>query len=279
MAERGINYASKYSPLVDERFTQVSLTQAAINTDLDFTGVNTVNVYSMYTADLNDYSMTGTSRYGTPTELEDSTQTLVLTQDKAFTFSIDRRNYEDSMMVREAGRALNRQLTEVIVPEVDKYRLAKLTADAGTKTYGAITSENAYTSFLAGVTTLLDAKAPLAGTFAFIGSNLYTQIRLDPSFIKASDMAQTMLVNGQVGTIEGIPVIHVPSTLLPDNVEFIITNRIAMPSAQKIESYKIHENPVGISGWLIEGRIYYDAWVLTNKAPVVYVHLNGTNPA
>lgn len=268
----GINYASKYSPIVDERFTQASFTQAAINTDFDFTGVNTVNVYSMAVADMVDYASSGTNRYGTPAELEDSVQTLVLSQDRSFTFTIDRRNYEDTMMVRESGKALNRQLTEVVIPEVDKYRLGVITAGAGTTATEAITSTNAYTSFLKGVTTLLDNKAPLAGTFAFVGSNFYTQIRLDPSFIKASDMAQGMLVNGQVGSIEGVPIIHVPASYLPTGLEFVITNRIATPSAQKIESYKIHDNPPGINGWLVEGRIYYDAWTLTNKKPVIYAH-------
>lgn len=37
---------------------------------------------------------------------------------------------------------------------------------------------------------------------------------------------------------------------------------------QKAE-YNIHENPPGISGWLIEGRTYYDAFVLNNKKDAI----------
>lgn len=101
-----INYAAKYSEKIDERFALVSVTTPAVNNDFDFIGVRTVNVYSIPTKALNDYSMTGTSRYGTVTELEDTVQELTLGRDRSFTFSIDRRNYNDTMMTKEAGKAL-----------------------------------------------------------------------------------------------------------------------------------------------------------------------------
>ena len=41
-----------------------------VNSDYDFEGVQTVKVYSVPTAPLNDYVMSGTSRYGTPDELQ-----------------------------------------------------------------------------------------------------------------------------------------------------------------------------------------------------------------
>lgn len=244
-----INFAQKYAPIVDERFNKESLTQNAFNQNLDFTGVNTVNVYSIPTAPMNDYTMSGTSRYGTPDELGDTTQTFTLSRDRAFTFTIDRRNYTDTMMTKEAGSALNRQLLEVVIPEVDEYRIATLVAGSGnTSAATAITAANAYESFLVGVTTLLDNKAPLAGTFAFIGSNFYRYIRQDTAFVQASDMAQDMLVKGQVGMIENIPLVFVPNSYLPTGTEFIITNRVAAWSAQKIADYKIHEDAPGING-------------------------------
>lgn len=268
-----INFAEKYSSQVDERFTQVSVTQNAFNQDLDFTGVNTVNVYSIPTAPMNDYTMSGDNRYGTPDELGDTVQAFTLTQDRSFTFTIDRRNYADTMMVKESGRALSRQLDEVVIPEVDKYRISVLAANAGnTSAAVPITQANAYESFLVGVETILDNKAPVAGTFAFISTGFYRYIRLDTAFIQASDMAQNMLITGQVGMIENIPIIFVPKSYMPANVEFLITNRIAAWSAQKIADYKIHDNPPGINGWLVEGRIYHDAGVFQNKAPAIYVH-------
>ena len=266
-----VNYAEKYSDKVDERFKLASLTQAAVNEDYDWEGVQTVNVYSVGTAPLNDYQMTGTARYGTADELGTDTQAMTLTQDKSFTFTIDRKNYTDQMMVTEAGKALRRQTDEVIIPTVDMYRIARIIAGAGN--VSPITPITApYEAFLTGTSTLLDKKVPLAGTFAFISTNFYKGIRLDNSFIQASDMAQEMLVTGQVGKVENIPLVYVPTSYFPAGVEFVIANRIAVVGPVKLADYRMHSNPPGVSGWLCEGRVYYDTFVLGNKANAIYVH-------
>lgn len=266
-----VNYAAKYSDKVQERFVHASKTEMAVNTDVDFVGVDTVNLYTINTVALNDYKMTGTNRYGDPTELENTVQTLKMTQDKSFSFTIDRRNYTDTMMTMEAGKALRRQVDEVIIPTVDKYRLGKIVAGAGKTVTAPITNTNAYTSFIDAKTHLLDNAVPEAGLFAYVSSNFYKSIRTDDSFIKASDMAQDMLVRGQVGEVEGIPIIYVPGTYLPENVEFVITHKDATTAPQKLAEYKTHDNPPGINGWLVEGRIYYDAFVLDSKKPAIYV--------
>ena len=54
-----INYASKYAQKIDEKFSREALTDGAVNKDYDFVGVKTVNVYSIPTATMNDYSRTG----------------------------------------------------------------------------------------------------------------------------------------------------------------------------------------------------------------------------
>ncbi|MCX8045503.1 MAG: N4-gp56 family major capsid protein, partial [Anoxybacillus gonensis] len=117
-----------------------------------------------------------------------------------------------------------------------------------------------------------DLKVPLVGRVAYIGANFYKQIRLDPSFIKASDIAQDALMKGQVGQIDGIPLITVPSSYLPANVEFFITHPMATVAPIKLTDYVTHENPPGINGTLVEGRIRYDAFVFENKKNAIYVH-------
>jgi len=268
-----VNYAEKYSPLVDERFSAASITEAAFNQDYDWEGVSTVNVYSVATSPMNDYQISGMQRYGVPDELGTSTQTMTLTQDKSFTFTIDRRNYTDQMMVTESGRALRRQVDEEIIPMVDIYRLAALTAGAGNTTTKAITEDNAYEAFITGVATVLGNKAPRAGMFAYISPDFYVKIRLDGHFIKQGDISQEMLNLGEVGRIDGVPLIEAPFGYLPEGVDFIITNRIAAVSPVKIAEYKVNDNPQGISGWLAEGRTYFDAFVLDNKANAIYVHM------
>lgn len=269
------NYASKFSSKVDERFVAASKTDAAVNNNYDFLGVNAVNVYSITTTALNNYKMTGKDRYGTPNELEDTKQTLTLSQDKAFTFVIDKRNAEDSMGAKEAGRALRRQIDEQVIPTVDKYRIAAMVTGAGTSaTPAAITKDNAYDAFLDGTNALMENSVPETGRIAYVSANFYKSIKLDPSFIQASDMAQEMLVNGSVGMVDGVQIIPVPASYLPENTEFVITHPVAMCSPVKLAEYITHDNPPGINGTLVEGRIYYDAFVLEQKKKAIYVHKN-----
>ena len=86
----GINLASKYSPNVDERFTRESQAMLALNNDYEFTGVDTVKVFSIPVVPMNDYQRSGLSRYGTPTDLARNVQTLKVRKDRCFTFIIDK---------------------------------------------------------------------------------------------------------------------------------------------------------------------------------------------
>lgn len=269
------NYADKYSSKVDERFKLASLTNAAVNNEYDFVGVNAVNIYSIPTVALGDYSMEGTTRYGTPKELDDTKQTLTMAQDKAFTFTLDKRNQEDSAGAKDAGAALRREIDEVIIPTIDKYRLAAWANGAGNKTTpAAITKDNAYEVFLDAQNLLMDDLVPMTGRLAFVSPTFYKAIKLDPSFIKASDVAQNMLVNGSVGMVDGVNIVPVPSSYMPSTVELLIVHKSAMVSPIKLAEYKTHVDPPGINGTLVEGRLYYDAFVLDSKKNGIAVHKN-----
>jgi N4-gp56 family major capsid protein len=270
-----INLASKYEKKVDERFKLKSLTESAVNREYDWNGVNSINVYSIPTVAMNDYTKSGLSRYGTAAELDNTVQTMTLTRDRSFTFTIDRANHQDTQMVMQAGKALARQVDEVIVPEVDIYRLSTMSAAAvanGHTATAVVTSDNAYSSILDGTEVLDEAKVPQGGRLLYVTPAFYNLIKLSPDFIKSTEIAQKMLVNGQVGEIDGMKVIKVPSTYLPANTPFLICHPVATVAAQKLEDYKTHDNPPGINGWLVEGRKRYDAFVLENKKAALYVH-------
>lgn len=273
-----VNLASKYSSSVDERFKLKSLTEAVVNQNYDWEGVKTITVYDIPTVAMGDYARTGANRYGTPTELDNNKTDYTLTRDRAFTFTIDRGNYQDTQMVMQSGKALARQIDEVIVPEVDIYRLATMSAAAITagnvSAATVITASNAYSSLLKATEVQADKKVPLTGRVAFVKPSYYNFLKQDNTFIKASELAQNMLIKGQVGEVDGIKIVMVPSTYLPVNTEFIITNSIATVAPKKLEDYKTHDNPQGINGWLVEGRQIYDAFVLKNKVNAIYVHKN-----
>lgn len=270
-----VNLASKYSTKVDERFKLKSLTEIGINRDYDWTGVKTVSVYSIPTVAMNDYSRTGLARYGTASELQDTKQDMTLSKDRSFTFTIDRGNYNEQLMVKNAGKALARQIDEVIVPEVDTYRLATMSAAAiaasGTDT-AAITASNAYQKFLAAGEYMSDNKVPLTSRVAFVTPAYYSFIKLDNSFIRYGDSAQAMLKSGVVGEVDGVKIVVVPSSYFPASHAFIMAHPSATVAASKLEDYKTHDNPPGINGWLVEGRIIYDSFVMSNKNKALFAH-------
>lgn len=269
-----INYADKYSPLVDERFTMGPLTAAMVNNDYEWVGVETVQVYSVPTAAMNNYSLTGATRYGTPAELQNNVQSLQVQQDRSFTFTIDRKSYDDTMMTMEAARALRRQIDEVVIPEIDTYRIAAYVSGAKSANVlnaAAVTANNAYQLFLSGQEALDDAKVPQIGRFAVVTPGFLNFLKLSPDFIKKGDMAQEVAFSGVIGEIDGVYIVKAPTSYFPAKTLCVLTHRTVMPSPIKLQDYKIHVDPPGINGWLVEGRIRYDAFVLNMKKDAIAV--------
>lgn len=270
-----INYASKYAKKVAERFNLKSLTQAAVNRDYEWAGVDTINVYSIPTVPMGDYSLTGLQRYGDPQELENTIQTLKVEKDRSFAITIDRKSLDDTQGAMAAGKALARQIDEVIVPEIDAYRLAVMETAAaanGATGTGAITKSNAYEALLAGTEFFGNKKVPVNKRIAFVTYAFYSFIKQDPAFMLASELSKEELINGIVGKVDGVKIVPVPSSYLPENTAFVMCHPAATVAADKLEDYKTHDNPPGINGILIEGRIRYDAFVLDAKKDAVYCH-------
>lgn len=269
-----VNYAAKYSQQVDERFKLGALTSSLVNYAFEWLGVSTVKVYSMPTAAMGDYTTEGASRYGTPEELGNEVQEMTLAKDRAFTFTIDKKSEDDTMGAMEAGAALRRQIDEVVIPEIDTYRIAKLVAgaDAGNIVKDtAVTKANAYEKFLAVQEILDNKKVPTGGRICICTPGYYNMLKLDEAFTKKGDMATQIAINGLVGEVDGVYFVKAPKSYFPEKVHFIITNPIVMPSPIKLAEYKIHDDAPGISGYLVEGRVRYDAFVLNKKKDAIGV--------
>ena len=275
MANPTVNLASRYASKVDERFAIASQASLALNQDYRFAGVRTVNVYSIPTVALNNYSRSGQSRYGSPADLQNNVQELTVTQDRAFTFIIDRADRGQTQMTMDAGRALSREIREVVVPEYDTYIFRTLAATACAKNNTAATvatKSNAYELFLNAQEALGNNNVPDTGRVCFCSYRFANLLKQDPAFMRYGNLSQMMLAKGVLGEVDGTRIVKVPASRLPDGAEFILTHPVAACAPKQLEDYKIHDNPPGISGWLIEGRILYDCFVLNEKADAVWYH-------
>lgn len=268
-----INLVTKFSPLVDEKFTAESKTSLVTNKDYDFVGAHTIKIYSVGTATMNDYgrNTAGTSRYGTVNDLSNTLQEVSMEKDRSFTFAIDKMDEDETLGALNAGSALARQLREVVIPEVDTYTYAKIAADAGTTVEETLTSTTTYDSIAKATETLDENMAPVEGRVAIMTPATYTLLKSDPKAVLETETGQDMRIRGVVSNMDGVMIQKVPSTFLPEDTNYILTHRIATTQAIKLAEYKINTDPQGISGTLVEGRIYYTAFVRTNKAKAIYV--------
>ena len=262
------NTALKYSSKVDERFKLKELTGNGLNTDYDWNDVDEIRVYSINTVPLNDYVKTGSNRYGTPAELEDTVKNYKLTTDKGFTFTIDRFFKDSQMKAKATGKALARQIDEVAVPFKDRQRLLVWTktaiANSNFQT-ATLSKTNTYEKLLGMQAALDEKKIPLTNRICYVTPAVANFLKLDSSFIKSGDLSQKMLVKNQVGEVDGIPVVKIPSTYFPQGVDALLVYTKSTMSPQKLRDYITHHNPVGINGDLVEGRFMIDTFVLENK--------------
>ena len=246
MAVGGINLATKYSTVVDERFTRESQAMLALNNDYEFKGDKTVKVYSIPIVPMVDYSRQGLQRYGTPVDLTRNVQTLTVNKDRAFTFIIDAGDRIQSELVSDAGRSLSRQLSEVWVPEYDTY-VFKTLADAamtnGNYATTALDKTNAYAAFLNGMERLGDYNVPDKGRVAFCSYKFANLLKQDPAFMKYGDQSQEMILKGVIGEVDGCKIVKVPSSRLPAGAAFIITHPVACTAPKQLEEYRINMCP------------------------------------
>lgn len=271
----GMNLATKYSTKVDERFYRESQAMMALNNDYKFTGDKTVKIYSIPVVPMTNYTRSGTNRYGTPADLTRNLQTMTVSRDRAFTYIIDKGDKIQSEMVSDAGKSLSRQLREVVVPEFDTYVFKSLAAAAqevGNYASTAVTKDNAYAMFLAGMERMGDNMVPDKGRVAFCTYRFANFLKQDPAFMKYSNLSQEMILKGVIGEVDGCKIVKVPSNRLPAGAAFLITHAVAATAPKQLDEYKIHDNPPGVSGWLVEGRVIYDCFVLNEKANAIYYH-------
>lgn len=268
-----INLAEKYSKQVQERFYEDSYTQSSFATDLDaeFVGVKTVRVYEVDVAPMNDYTRSGTSRYGTPKELNDNMYEFQMKKDRSFTYTIDKGNQAEQMNIKEAGKTLRRQMREVVTPEIDAYRMKVWAEQAGQHVaLTAAPSKTTIVEALMDANVALDKKhVPKKNRTFYIDISYYKYLKLASEWIGIDVLGRKSLEQGVIGTFDGVPVKALAT--MPTNVYFMLIYKNSAISPMKLKDYKIHSDVPGISGNLVEGRVMYDAFVKPTMANGIYV--------
>lgn len=271
-----ISLVTKFLPYVDEIFTKESKKSLLTNQDFEWTGAHTVKVYKVNTSEMNDYSrnpaagFTG-SRYGVIKDLDATTEEFTLKKDRSFTFAIDKLDTDETAQQLSAASALSRQQRVVVIPEVDAYVYGVMCKGAGHQPKAvALTAENIYTEILKANNALDNADVPETGRQIVVTPDVYVLMKKCKDITMETDIGNDLRLKGVISNLDGANVIKVPAARLPEGFGFMVAHSCATVAPTKLEDYKIHQDPPGISGSLVEGRICYDAFVLDNKKNAIY---------
>ncbi len=267
-----IDLVTQYQGLVDEKFAQESKRSLVTNQDFSWSGARTIKLYKISTAAMNDYARNGSwNRYGQIEDLNATTEEMTLRKDRSFTFVVDKMDKDETNLALEAGSALERQLREVVIPEVDTYTYDVMCENAGHKPAAiALTQDNIYDQIIISSKALDDALVPEEGRVLVVTPATYYLMKKSKDIIMETDIGADMKLKGVISNLDGCSVVKIAAARLPEDFGFLMCHRVATAAPLKLEDYTVHENPLGYNGNVVEGRIYYDAFVLENKAKAIY---------
>ena len=272
-----IDLVTKFAPYTDEQFKNESKKSLLTNNDFDWTGAHTIKIYKISTSTMNDYKRNGPvpdgqwSRFGPIADLDATTEEMSLNKDRSFTFAIDKLDTDETAQQLAGASALSRQNREIIIPEVDAYTYGVMAANAGHKPAAlALTAANIFEEITKASLALDDAEVPETGRVLLVTPAVYTLMKQSPDITLDSDVGQEMRLRGVISMMDGASVVKVPAVRLPADFGFLMAHPSATVAPTKLEDFRIHQDPPGISGALVEGRIVYGAFVLDNKANAIY---------
>lgn len=273
-----INLVTTFQPLVDEKFSTESKSSILSSQNFSWTGAHSIKLYKISTSPMNDYDRAGTntatnwSRYGAVASLDATTEELTLTRDRSFTFCLDALDSDETAQQLSAASALERELREVAIPEIDSYLFGVACDKAGTKPAElALTPQNIYGEIIKGSLALDNAQVPDSPRYLVVSPQTYYIMKQSANILlSGTEVAADMAIRGVIGTLDGLTVVKVPASRLPAGFGFLVLSPEALVCPTKLQDFQTHLNPPGLSGTLVEGRLVYDCFALDNKLKGLY---------
>lgn len=269
------NYAIKYASKVAERFHLNSITDDDCGRDYSFLspGSRTIRVSSVDTVPETQYARSGDARFGETYDVGDTLQELTCTQAPAFSFTIDRLDGSDQAIQKSAGKALRRQLDEVTIPGIDKYRIRKWALGGNIVRQEAAEPDK---STIGGLiidlnAAMTDALVPLDERTLYIATKYYKLLKLNPDWLGVDTLGREALARGVVGEFDGCRVKPIPTSYMPAGIYFFIKRRGATVDPVKLAQYDILPKVKGFGGPVVQGVTYHDAFVLGAKGDGIAV--------
>lgn len=288
---QSITLAQKFQPILDEIYKASSLTarmDAKIK-PVNFAGANVVQVFKTDPIGLGTYSRVSGYKAG---QVVGAWETLTLATERGRAFVIDRMDDEETLGMAFGTLASEFIRTEV-APEVDAYRFSKYASTGSINGTAADLDANSIVAAIDAAKLELDKdEVPSEGRILYISDQCLSWLEGKVSRFLANENS----VDKRVMRYSGMDVIMVPQTRFYTSVDlnagsavdaggyaksagakdinFMVIHPSAVLQVVKHAALKVFtpEENQTTDGWLIQYRIYHDAFVYANKLDGVYLH-------
>ena len=151
------------------------------------------------------------------------------------------------------------------------YTYGVMCTNAGTKPAAvALTADNIYDEICKASTALDNAEVPETNRVLVVTPETYRIMKKCKEIVLDTDIGQNLRLQGVISNLDGAAVQKVPANRLPSKFGFMLCHPLACTAPVKLSSAVLHDNPPGVSGWLVEGRYNYGAFVTDNKKKGIY---------
>ncbi len=288
-----IALAARYLPLLDEIYTGESKT-AILDTAserVQFTGANTVNLYTLTTMGMGNYDRNAGF---VPGDVNGQWVPYVLETDRGRSYMVDALDNEESMGMA-FGSLLGVVEREHVIPEVDAFRFAQYASNAlaANKVSGAIADGAAAVAAIDAATVALDnAEVPYEGRILFVNPSFYGKVKngitryvenrdrvIDSNVEYYNDMRVITVPQGRFNTAITLAAPTAANaaggfTASGSAIDFMIIHPSAVMQVMKHYVPRIFSPAVNqeADAWKLNLRFAHGAWVLSNKTAGIYVH-------
>lgn len=288
---QSIALASKFQPILDEVYKAASLTARmdAKTKPVNFAGANVVNVFKTNPIGLGTYSRVTGYPSG---QVVGAWETLTLATERGRSLVVDRMDDEETLGMA-FGTVVDELIRTEVAPELDAYRFSKYASTASISGAAADLDANGIIAAIdAGKLQMDKDEVPTEGRILYISDQCLNWLESKVSRFFTSESS----VDKRVARYNGMDVVMVPQTRFYSSIDlnagsavdqggyaktsgakdinFMIIHPSAVLQVAKHESLKVfnpEQNPI-TDGWLIQYRIYHDAFVYANKLDGVYLH-------
>lgn len=289
-----IALAQKFQPILDEVYKLSSLTARmdSLTKPVNFAGANVVQVFTTNPIGLGTYNRVSGYPAG---QIVGAWEALTLATERGRAFVIDRMDDEETLGMAFGTLASEFIRTEV-APELDAYRFSKYasTGSINAATPATLTGDTILTALDAAKLALDEDEVAREGRILYISDACLNLLEGKISRFLANENG----VDRRVMRFDGMDVVMVPQTRFYKGVtldagttgvdaggysktvstgkdlNFMIIHPSAVLQVVKHDALKVFtpEENQTTDGWLVQYRIYHDAFVLANKLNGVYAH-------